>query len=216
LQEPARVADAVATMQLRHVVITAVARDDLQDGGASIFAETIRALRRKIPTCTVEVLPSDMMGDYKSLKTVMDARPDILNHNIETVRRLSNRVRSKAKYDRSLELLCRAKSMQPRTLTKSSIMIGLGESREEILEAMDDLLANKVDILTIGQYLPPTLKHGKYLPVQKYWHPDEFSDLKAVALGKGFRHCESGPMVRSSYHADEQARAAREGFVESR
>ncbi len=216
LQEPARVADAVATMQLRHVVITAVARDDLQDGGAAIFAETIRAIRRKIPTCTIEVLPSDMMGDYKSLKAVMDARPDILNHNIETVRRLSDRVRSKAKYARSLELLCRAKSMQPRTLTKSSIMIGLGETQAEILEAMDDLLANQVDILTIGQYLPPTQKHAQYLPVTKYWHPDEFRELKAIALAKGFRHCESGPLVRSSYHADEQARAARAEFIEAR
>jgi len=216
LQESRRVADAVAVMQLRHVVITAVARDDLRDGGAAIFAETIRAIRRKIPTCSVEVLPSDMMGDYSSLKTVMDAQPDILDHNIETVRRLSDRVRSKAKYVRSLELLCRAKSMQPRTLTKSSIMIGLGETQAEILEAMDDLLANKVDILTIGQYLPPTQKHAKYLPVQKYWQPDEFRELKAIALAKGFRHCESGPLVRSSYHADEQARVARADSFETR
>jgi lipoic acid synthetase len=214
LQEPERVADAVAEMRLRHVVITAVARDDLQDGGASIFAGTVRAIRRKIPSCTVEVLPSDMMGVYENLKTVMDVRPDILNHNIETVRRLSDQVRSKAKYERSLEFLRRAKEIQPATLTKSSIMIGLGETKEEILEAMDDLLANRVEILTIGQYVPPTQKHAKYLPVQKYWHPDEFAELKAIALSKGFCHCESGPMVRSSYHADEQARAARSNTLD--
>ncbi|MFT9486810.1 MAG: lipoyl synthase [Tepidibacillus sp.] len=206
LQEPARIAESVKQMGLHHVVITAVARDDLKDGGASIFAETIRATRKLNPLTTIEVLPSDMGGVFENLKILMDARPDILNHNIETVRRLSDRVRSKAKYDRSLEFLRRAKELNPEIPTKSSIMVGLGETKEEILEAMDDLRANDVDILTIGQYLQPTKKH---LPVEKYWHPDEFAELKEIALSKGFSHCESGPLVRSSYHADEQVNAAR-------
>ena len=203
--EPERVADSVALMNLKHAVITAVARDDLQDGGAAIFAETIRAIRRKSPFTTVEVLPSDMGGVYENLKMLMDAKPDILNHNIETVRRLSDQVRAKAKYERSLELLRRAKEMYPEIPTKSSIMIGLGETKEEIEEAMDDLLANQVDILTIGQYLQPTKKH---LRVVKYYTPEEFADLKTIALEKGFSHCESGPLVRSSYHADEQVNSA--------
>jgi lipoic acid synthetase len=207
-QEPERVAESVEQMDLRHVVVTAVARDDLNDGGAAVFAETVRAIRRRNPRCTVEVLPSDMKGDYDSLKTLMDAKPDIFNHNIETVRRLTKRVRAKATYDRSLELLKRVKEMSPNTPTKSSIMIGLGETKEEIMEAMDDLLAHDVDIMTIGQYLQPTKKH---LKVVKYWHPDEFAELKEIALEKGFRHCESGPLVRSSYHADEQVNAAVEG-----
>jgi len=200
-QEPERVAASVETMGLRHVVITAVARDDLQDGGSAVFAETIRAIRRSMPNCTVEVLPSDMKGDYDSLKTLMDAKPDIFNHNIETVRRLTKRVRARATYDRSLELLKRVKDMNPDLPTKSSMMLGLGETKEEVLEAMDDLLAHKVDILTLGQYLQPTKQH---LKVERYVHPDEFDEFKKIALEKGFRHCESGPMVRSSYHADEQ------------
>lgn len=200
-QEPERVAESVEQMGLRHVVVTAVARDDLKDGGALIFAETIRAIRRRSPHCTVEVLPSDMKGDDESLKTLMDAKPDIFNHNIETVRRLTRRVRSKATYDRSLALLKRVKEISPETPTKSSIMVGLGETKEEVIEAMDDLLAHDVDILTIGQYLQPTKKH---LKVERFWHPDEFAELRAIALEKGFRHCVSGPLVRSSYHADEQ------------
>lgn len=204
-QEPERVAESVEQMDLRHVVVTAVARDDLEDGGSAVFAETVRAIRRRNPRCTVEVLPSDMKGDYESLKTLMDAEPNIFNHNIETVRRLTKRVRAKATYDRSLELLKRVKEISPNTPTKSSIMVGLGETKEEIVEAMDDLLAHNVDIMTIGQYLQPTKKH---LKVQKYWHPDEFAELKEIALEKGFRHCESGPLVRSSYHADEQVDAA--------
>ncbi|HET7658612.1 MAG TPA: lipoyl synthase [Bacillales bacterium] len=204
-EEPERVAESVEQMGLRHVVVTAVARDDLADGGSAVFAETVRAIRRRTPSCTVEVLPSDMKGDYESLKTLMDAKPDIFNHNIETVRRLTKRVRAKATYDRSLELLKRVKEMSPKTPTKSSIMIGLGETKEEIIEAMDDLLAHNVDIMTIGQYLQPTKKH---LKVVKYWHPDEFAELKEIALAKGFRHCEAGPLVRSSYHADEQVDAA--------
>lgn len=204
-QEPERVAESVRLMNLKHVVVTAVARDDLKDGGAAVFAETVRAIRRKNPFTTIEVLPSDMGGVYENLKTLMDARPDILNHNIETVRRLTPRVRARATYERSLEFLRRAKELQPDIPTKSSIMVGLGETKEEIIEAMDDLRANQVDILTIGQYLQPTKKH---LKVVKYYHPDEFRELKEIALSKGFTHCEAGPLVRSSYHADEQVNAA--------
>ncbi|MFJ6414687.1 lipoyl synthase [Terribacillus saccharophilus] len=199
--EPERVADSVAKMGLRHAVVTAVARDDLEDGGSAVFAETVRAIHRRMPNTTVEVLPSDMKGTYESIKTLMDAKPDIFNHNIETVRRLTPSVRHRATYDRSLELLDRVKSISPDTPTKSSIMLGLGEKKEEIEQAMDDLLEHRVDIMTIGQYLQPSFKH---LKVQKYYHPDEFAELKEIALQKGFRHCESGPMVRSSYHADEQ------------
>ena len=202
LKEPERVAQSVKEMGLQHAVITSVARDDLPDGGASVFAKTVKAIRLISPLTTVEVLPSDFGGDYNNLKILMDTRPDILNHNIETVRRLSDRVRSKAKYERSLEFLRSAKELQPDTPTKSSIMVGLGETMEEIKEAMDDLLANEVNILTIGQYLQPSKNH---LEVVKYYHPDEFTELKEIALSKGFSHCESGPLVRSSYHADEQA-----------
>jgi lipoic acid synthetase len=205
LAEPERVADSVALMNLKHAVVTAVARDDLKDGGAAVFAETVRAIRRKSPFTTIEVLPSDMGGVYENLKMLMDAKPDILNHNIETVRELTPRVRARAKYDRSLEFLRRAKEMQPEIPTKSSLMIGLGETKEQIIETMDDLRANDVDIMTIGQYLQPTKKH---LKVQKYYHPDEFAELREIALSKGFNHCEAGPLVRSSYHADEQVNAA--------
>ena len=204
-KEPERVADSVSLMNLKHVVVTAVARDDLKDGGAAIFAETIRAIRRKSPLTTIEVLPSDMGGVYENIKILMDAKPDILNHNIETVERLSPKVRARAKYDRSLEFLRRAKELQPNIPTKSSLMVGLGETKEEIMATMDDLRANHVDIMTIGQYLQPTKKH---LPVEKYYHPDEFLELKEIAMEKGFSHCESGPLVRSSYHADEQVNSA--------
>ncbi|WP_138416176.1 lipoyl synthase [Aquibacillus sediminis] len=199
--EPKRVAESVEIMGLKHVVVTAVARDDLNDGGAAVFAETVRQIRERVPGCTVEILPSDMKGDYESLHTLMDSGPDIFNHNIETVRRLTKRVRAVARYDRSLELLRRVKEIAPNTPTKSSIMVGLGETKEEIIEAMDDLLANNVDIMTIGQYLQPTKNH---LNVERYYHPDEFAELKEIALEKGFKHCESAPLVRSSYHADEQ------------
>ncbi|MEJ8777629.1 lipoyl synthase [Pseudogracilibacillus sp. ICA-222130] len=203
--EPERVADSVKVMGLKHVVITAVARDDLNDGGAAVFAETVRQVRKKNPGTTIEILPSDMKGDYESLHELMSSGPDIFNHNIETVRRLTKRVRAIAKYDRSLELLKRVKEIAPDTPTKSSMMVGLGETKEEILEAMDDLLAHNVDILTIGQYLQPTKKH---LDVERYYHPDEFKELEEIALAKGFKHCKSGPLVRSSYHADEQVSAA--------
>ncbi|WP_045516046.1 lipoyl synthase [Neobacillus niacini] len=204
--EPERVAESVEKMGLKHVVITAVARDDLKDGGAGVFAETVRAVRRRNPFCSIEVLPSDMKGEFDNLKTLMDARPDILNHNIETVKRLSPKIRARATYERSLEFLRRAKQMNAAIPTKSSIMIGLGETKEEIIETMEDLRANHVDIMTIGQYLQPTKHH---LIVQKYWSPQEFEELKIIAMSKGFSHCEAGPLVRSSYHADEQVNAAK-------
>lgn len=205
LAEPERVADSVALMNLKHVVITMVARDDLKDGGAKVLAETVSAIRRKSPFTSVEVLPSDLSGLEENLRLLMDAKPDILNHNIETVRSLTPRVRARATYDRSLEFLRRAKEMQPTIPTKSSLMIGLGETLEEIYEVMDDLRANNVDIMTIGQYLQPTKKH---LSVKKYYSPLEFGKLRKIAMEKGFSHCETGPLVRSSYHADEQVNAA--------
>lgn len=207
LREPERVAESVDLMDLAHVVVTMVARDDLKDGGASVMAETIRAIRGRRPSCIVEVLPSDLGGIYENLVLLMNARPNVLCHNIETVRRLSPMVRSRARYDRSIAFLRWAKEIQPDVVTKSSIMVGLGETREEILEAMDDLRANDVDIMTIGQYLAP----GRtYALVRKYWHPDEFAELREAALEKGFAHCEAGPFVRSSYHADLQYAAAME------
>ena len=204
-QEPERVAETVEKMALKHAVVTSVARDDLKDGGAAIFAATIRAIRKRNPLTSVEVLIPDFQGNWEALKTVMEERPDILNHNVETVRRLSDRVRAKAKYDRSLELLRRAKEMQPDIPTKSSIMVGVGEEWSEILETMDDLRANQVDILTIGQYLQPTKKH---LRIERYYTPEEFARLKEEGLKRGFSHVESGPLVRSSYHAHEQVKSA--------
>lgn len=205
LNEPERVAESVRLMNLKHVVITAVARDDLKDGGSEVYAETIRKVREVNPYTTIEVLPSDMGGSFENWERLMNARPDILNHNIETVRRLTPRVRARAKYDRSLEVLRRSKELQPDIPTKSSLMVGLGETWEEILEVMDDLRANDVDIMTIGQYLQPSRKH---LKVQKYYTPLEFGKLRKIAMEKGFKHCQAGPMVRSSYHADEQVNAA--------
>ncbi|CAI6038653.1 lipoyl synthase [Cohnella sp. JJ-181] len=205
LQEPERVAEAAEQMNLQHCVVTSVARDDLKDGGASIFAATIKAIRRKLPLCSVEVLIPDFQGDLESLRIVMDAKPDILNHNIETVARMSNRVRAKAKYPRSLELLRRAKELAPNIPTKSSIMLGVGETYEEVLAAMDDLRAHDVDILTLGQYLQPSAAH---MPIARYVHPDEFKQLKAEGMARGFSHVESGPMVRSSYHAHSQVKSA--------
>ncbi|GMK47913.1 lipoyl synthase [Paenibacillus glycanilyticus] len=207
LQEPERVAEAAEQMGLRHCVVTSVARDDLADGGASIFAGTIKAIRERMPFTRVEVLIPDFMGNEESLKVVMDAKPDILNHNIETVERMSNRVRAKAKYRRSLELLRRAKEMNPKIPTKSSIMLGVGETYEEVLQAMDDLRAVDCNILTLGQYLQPTPNH---MPIERYVHPDEFKSLKEEGYKRGFRHVESGPLVRSSYHAHEQTDSAAE------
>jgi lipoic acid synthetase len=205
LQEPERVAEAAEQMGLKHCVVTSVARDDLQDGGASIFAETIRAIRRRLPFCSVEVLIPDFQGNWDALKIVMDAKPDILNHNVETVERLSDRVRARAKYRRSLELLRQAKQMRPEIPTKSSLMLGVGETWEEILQTMDDLRAVDCNILTLGQYLQPSPSH---LEVVRYVHPDEFARLKAEGLARGFSHVESGPFVRSSYHAHEQVKSA--------
>ncbi|TDM03733.1 lipoyl synthase [Macrococcus carouselicus] len=205
LQEPERVAESVELMNLKHVVITAVARDDLKDGGSEVYAETIRKVRERNPYTTIEVLPSDMGGSFDNWERLMNARPDILNHNIETVRRLTPRVRARATYDRSLEVLRRSKELQPDIPTKSSLMVGLGETWDEILEVMDDLRANDVDIMTIGQYLQPSRKHIK---VQKYYTPLEFGKLRKIAMDKGFKHCQAGPMVRSSYHADEQVNEA--------
>jgi lipoic acid synthetase len=200
--EPARVALAVQRMGLRHAVITSVNRDDVPDGGAAIFADCIRKVRLLCPETTVEVLVPDFMGNWDALRTVVEARPEILNHNTETVPRLYGRVRPKARYERSLELLKRGKAMNPGILTKSGLMVGLGETRDELLQVFADLRRHDVDILTVGQYLKPDPHH---LDVVRYWHPDEFADLKAEALAMGFRHVESGPLVRSSYHAEEQA-----------
>lgn len=205
--EPERVADAVVAMGLRYVVVTSVARDDLADGGAAIFAETVRAIRRRQPDCQVEVLIPDFEGNAGALRVVMDARPDVLNHNIETVRRLTPYVRSRAQYDRTLDLLRRARQFAPEIPTKSGMMLGLGETREEVLETLADLRAAGVDILTIGQYLQPTV--GRHLQVVRYVPPAEFAEYRQAALDLGFKHCESGPLVRSSYHAWEQAASAR-------
>lgn len=205
LQEPERVAEAAEQMNLRHCVVTSVARDDLKDGGAYIFAETVKAIRRRLPLCSVEVLIPDFMGSEEALQIVMDVKPDILNHNIETVERMSDRVRAKAKYSRSLQLLKNAKAMQPDIPTKSSIMLGVGEQWDEILKTMDDLRAVDCDIMTIGQYLQPSPKH---LNVEKYYTPEEFALLKEEGMKRGFSHVESGPLVRSSYHAHEQVKSA--------
>ena len=206
LEEPGRVADAVERLGLRHVVVTSVARDDLPDGGAAIFTATIRAIRTRCPGTSVEVLIPDLQGHGEHLRGIVGAAPDILNHNIETCRRLTPKVRARARYPRTLELLGRAKAWGPAGMrTKSGFMVGLGESWAECLETMDDLRAAGVDILTIGQYLRPSPQH---LPLLRYYTPEEFAVLKAEALARGFLHCESGPLVRSSYHAHEQAERA--------
>ena len=207
--EPRRVAQAVAQLGLEHVVITSVARDDMPDGGAAVFAETIRRLRDACPGMGVEVLIPDFDGMDAPLRTVMDARPDILNHNVETVERLQKPVRKRARYARSLGVLERAKAFAAGdgwpVHTKSSLMVGLGEERSELSQTFADLRSVDCDILTIGQYLRPSLEH---LPVIRYVHPDEFAEMKAEALALGFRHVESGPLVRSSYHARDQVPGA--------
>lgn len=199
--EPYRVAQSVKKMGLSHAFITMVNRDDLEDGGASVLADTVLAIRRLTPSCSVEVLSSDLMGKPAAIKTVIDGHPDITGHNLETVRRLTPLVRSRSSYDRSLLFLKIAKDLDPRGLTKSSLMLGLGESKDEVIESLQDLRRNRVDIVNIGQYLQPSSTN---LPVSRYWSPDEFADLRAEALALGFLHCESGPLVRSSYHAGEQ------------
>ncbi len=200
--EPGRVAAAVAHLGLRHVVVTSVARDELPDGGSEIFARTIRAIHRKVPGCSVEVLIPDFKGNWEALQAVVDAVPEILNHNTETVPRLHKRVRVQAKYERTLELLRRGKQMNPRMVTKSGLMVGLGERRDEISQVMADLRVANVDVLTVGQYLRPSREH---LPLERYYTPREFAEIKEEGLALGFTHVESGPLVRSSYHADEQA-----------
>ena len=199
-EEPERVAAAIKTLGIRHAVITSVNRDELPDGGARIFAETIRAIRRELPTCTVEVLIPDFLGDLAALAAVVGEGPEILNHNIETVRHLFPTVRPQGKYDRSLTLLDRAKRLG--AMTKSGLIVGMGETAEEVREVMRDLRAVGCDIMTIGQYLQPTKQH---LPVARFYHPDEFTAFQAEGKALGFSHVESGPLVRSSYHAEQQA-----------
>jgi lipoic acid synthetase len=205
LQEPERVAVAAETMGLQHCVITSVARDDLADGGASLFAESIRAVRGRLPLCHVEVLIPDFQGDEAALRVVLDAEPAVLNHNVETVRSRSDAVRSRATYARSLDVLARAKAYKPTIPTKSSLMVGVGETWQELLDTMDDLRAVDCNILTIGQYMQPTAKH---LRVERYYTPEEFMELREEGLRRGFSHVEAGPLVRSSYHAKEQKQAA--------
>lgn len=202
--EPERVARAVLRMGLKHVVITSVTRDDLPDGGAAIFAATIRRIRRYLPDCGVEVLIPDFAGARPALETVLAARPDILNHNIETVRRLHPRLRPKTGYDRALQVLRWAREIGgPDLVTKSGLMVGLGETWEEILQTMDDLRAVDCDILTIGQYLRPT-GEARHVPIARYYTPEEFQRLKELGEARGFKHVEAGPLVRSSYHARQQ------------
>jgi len=201
--EPERVARAAEMMGLRYVVVTSVDRDDLEDGGAAVFALTIRALRRRIPGCRVEVLVPDFRGCDEALHIVLAARPDVLNHNTETVPRLYNVARRGSRYDRTLRLLARSREIDPSVPTKSGLMVGLGETFDELLAVLRDLSAARVDIATIGQYLRPTRDH---LPVSRYYTPDEFAALKREGECLGIRHVESGPLVRSSYHAHEQSR----------
>ena len=199
--EPLRVAESVAELNLRHAVITSVDRDDLRDGGAEIFARTIRAIRRRSPGTTVEVLTPDFQGDRGAIRTVAEARPDIFNHNTETVPRLYARIRPKAVYLNSLGLLRYVKELSRDMVTKSGVMVGLGETKEELLQVFHNMREHDVDVLTIGQYLRPTKKHAG---VVRFYRPEEFVELKGDALAMGFQHVESGVLVRSSYHADEQ------------
>ncbi|MBK9710203.1 MAG: lipoyl synthase [Kouleothrix sp.] len=200
-QEPDRIADAVAHLRLKHAVLTAVNRDDQPDGGAHIFAASIRKIRERLPDCKVEVLIPDFDGNWDALRQVMDARPDVLNHNIETVPRIFRRFRPRAGYRQSLELLARARSLGgPDMITKSGLMVGAGESNDEVLAVMDDLRASDVDVMTIGQYLAPSSAHWK---MERFVTPDEFVMFKQEGLRRGFKHVESGPLVRSSYHAHE-------------
>ncbi|HEY7290761.1 MAG TPA: lipoyl synthase [Vicinamibacterales bacterium] len=203
-REPARVADAIKTLDLNYVVITSVDRDDLEDGGASIFADTIRETRARLPECRIEVLIPDFQGNEAALHAVLDARPDVLNHNTETVPRLYRMARSGGRYSRTLELLERSRRYAPDIPTKTGLMVGLGEEQDEIVETLRDLRGVDCQVLTIGQYLRPSPAHA---PMVRYYHPDEFAELKQIALDLGFVHVESGPLVRSSYHAHETADA---------
>lgn len=206
LDEPRRVAEAIARLKLKYAVITSVDRDDLADGGATIFAETIRQTRLSAPGIRVEVLIPDFRGDRAALEKVVESHPDVLAHNIETVPRLYPIARAGSRYRRSLELLRHTKIFAPEMTTKSSLMLGLGERRDEVLEVLGDLREFGVDIVTMGQYLQPTRDH---LPVERFYPPEEFNQLREYALSVGFRHVQAGPLVRSSYHAEKQASHAR-------
>ncbi len=198
--EPRRVAEAAATLGLKYAVVTSVNRDDRKDGGAELFAHTIQAIRERVPGCKIEVLIPDFQGSFPAMDAVLAARPDVLNHNTETVPRLYRQVRLGARYERSLAILAYAKRVAPQIPTKSGLMLGLGETANEVLDVMRDLRAHQVDILTLGQYLRPSMKH---LPVIRYVPPEEFAELRARGGEMGFRHVEAGPLVRSSYHAAE-------------
>jgi len=202
LDEPRRVAEAIQKLRLKYAVITSVDRDDLEDGGALIFAETVRRIREACPDTHVEVLIPDFRGDIKALKKVLDSGPDVLGHNVETVPRLYPVARAGSRYPRSLGILSAAKSLAAEVITKSSIMLGLGESRGEVAQVMEDLVQAQVDILTLGQYLQPTRDH---LPVERYYSPADFAELRDYGASLGFLHVEAGPLVRSSYHAERQA-----------
>jgi lipoic acid synthetase len=210
--EPERVAQAVKAMRLHHVVITSVNRDERIDGGAPIFAFSIERIRQLQPSCTIEVLIPDFKGSLEALIIVVDAQPEIVNHNIETARRLFRKVQPQDRYEWALTTLDNAKRLNPNGLTKSGLMVGLGENEDEIIETMADLAELKVDILTIGQYLQPTRRH---LPIVKYYRPEEFEKLREIGLGMGFRWVESGPLVRSSYRAEEQISTLAPGLVRS-
>lgn len=197
--EPRRVGEACAALGLNYAVVTSVNRDDRKDGGAELFALTIEEIRKQVPGCRVEVLVPDFQGSEKAMKIVMDAQPDVLNHNTETVPRLYRQVRLGARYERSLQMLQYAKSIAPKTPTKSGLMLGIGENMDEVLQTMRDLQAHSVDILTLGQYLRPSPKH---LPIVRYVPQEDFNQLKRAGLEMGFAHVEAGPLVRSSYHAD--------------
>jgi len=197
LEEPKRVADSVELLKLKHVVLTSVDRDDLEDGGAAIWAETVRRIKERTPEVTIETLIPDFQGDYDDLKTMMDSRPEVISHNMETTRVLTPRLRSLGKYDRSLEVIKHISDYG--IVSKSGIMVGIGETEEDILQTMDDLRAVGCQVLTIGQYLQPSSKH---LPVREYIHPDVFERYRLAGIEKGFTHVESGPLVRSSYHAE--------------
>ena len=205
LEEPIRLAKTVQTLGLRYAVITSVNRDDLPDGGAFIFGQCIRQIKKLSPSCKVEVLTPDFEGNWDSLKTVLDSGPDTFNHNIETVRRIFPKVRAKGNYELSIELLHKAKEIQADLITKSGIMVGLGETKDEIICTMKDLRAVDCNLLTIGQYLRPSTKHT---PILKWYTPKEFKELEEIGLSLGFSHVASGPLVRSSYHADEQHSSA--------
>jgi lipoic acid synthetase len=202
--EPANVANAIHAMELAYVVVTSVDRDDLPDGGASHFAQTIAETRARIPSCRLEVLIPDFKGDEAALRTVLDARPDVLNHNIETVRRLYRTARPGGRYERALELLMRSRAYAPDIPTKSGLMVGLGEEFDEVVDTLRDLASVRCQIVTIGQYLRPSLAN---LPMSRYYAPSEFAELKRIGVQLGIGHIESGPLVRSSYHAHEQTEA---------